>query len=77
MPKREDMKPWVAKAIADSGGKARIPLVAKHIWDHHKTEIESSGDLLYIWQYEMRWAADQLVKEKRLLKKRGVWELLK
>jgi hypothetical protein len=50
--------------------------VAKAIWDKHKRELERT-DLLYTWQYDMRWAAMKLRKKKKL-KKAGtnkVWEL--
>lgn len=34
--------------------------VAKHIWANHEDELKRSGDLFYSWQYDMRWAAQNL-----------------
>jgi len=77
MLKRTDMMPWVVQGLADNGGKTHFIEVAKHIWANHRPEIEASGDFLYKWQYEMRWAADQLAQDKILLRHghTGIWEL--
>lgn len=76
---RKQYKYWVYDAIRDLGGKATPLQVAKHIWQHHKRELEKSGDSFYNWQYEFRWGADALRKEGMLKSakqsKQGVWEL--
>lgn len=57
---REDLKPWILDALKLHGGKARVVQVCKYIWDTHENKIKTSGDLLYTWQYDVRWAAQQL-----------------
>ncbi len=78
MVTRADMVPWVSDAVAAKGGTASIVEIAKHIWVNHERDILASGDLLYKWQYEMRWAGNVLVKAGKLDKtsRRGYWRLL-
>ena len=80
MATKNDLKSWVIQALKEQGGSARIPEVAKHIWDNHEAELRASGDLFYTWQYDMRWAADRLRAEYRLQPKprgeRGPWRLI-
>ena len=73
------MKEWVLSALKSLGGKATIVEVAKVVWKEDRPTIEGSGDMLYTWQYDMRWAADLLRREGHLRPtrqvKKGVWEL--
>ena len=76
---RDDMKPWIIAALKAHGSKARVVQVCKYIWDHYENEIRAAGDLLYTWQYDVRWAAQNL-RDEGILKsmegnKRGPWEL--
>jgi hypothetical protein len=57
---RDDLVDWVYAAVAARNGVASIVEVAKHIWEHHENDLRKSNDLFYIWQYEMRWAAQKL-----------------
>jgi hypothetical protein len=75
MVTRESLKPWIVDALKNLAGKSRIPQIGRYIWEKHQAELEASGDFFYIRQYEMRWAGDQLVKEKRIVKA-GAWELI-
>jgi hypothetical protein len=79
MATKDDLKDWVIQALMAHRGEAPIIGVAKHIWDTHESELRASGDLFYSWQYDMRWAADQLRREGRLQPKpkgdRGPWRL--
>ena len=45
------------RCVKRNGGSAGIVEICKHIWQFHEAEIRNSGDLLYTWQYDMRWAA--------------------
>lgn len=76
---REIMADWVEAAIKDLGGSGKILDIAKHVWNHHEHDIRAKGDLLYEWQYELRWSGDLLRKEGVIrpvgASKRGVWEL--
>lgn len=66
MSRREDLKNWVYEAVLANGGEASVLQVAKHIWDSHGQQLTGSGDLFYTWQYDMRWAAQTLRRERRL-----------
>jgi hypothetical protein len=76
---REDLKPIILAALGSVGNKERIARIAKFVWDNYQTDLKASGDFFYTWQYDLRWAGDQLVKEGRLDKTshRGMWERLK
>ena len=77
---REDLQSWVTDALNGNGGQATLVQVAKHIWENHEAELRQSGNLLYTWQYDMRWAANVL-RHKKIMKSvetsnRGTWELV-
>ena len=79
MASRNDMKVWVADALASMGGAAWPKEVAKYIWDNYEVEIRRSGSLLYTWQYDARWAATVMRKDGVLKPVHGrtdkPWEL--
>jgi hypothetical protein len=70
---------WVTEALRELGGSAPLVDICRLIWRDHRWELESSGDLLYTWQYDTRWAAHRLRLDGRLKpadeSPRGVWEL--
>jgi hypothetical protein len=76
--KRSDLVDWVHQALAELGGEARIPEIAKQIWKNHEKDLKGS-DIFYTWQYDMRWAANRLRHQKILggvgSSARGVWAL--
>ena len=76
---RDHLKVWVYEAIQHHGGEARLLDVAKYIWHNHERELQDSGDLFFKWQYDMRWAANVLRHENKLLRpkdtKRGYWAI--
>lgn len=76
---KDDLKLWVLEAVTALGGKAKLLDVAKYIWAHHEPDLRVSGDLFYKWQYDMRWAANVLRHEGKLVMPedapRGVWAL--
>ena len=78
---RESIMDAVVTAVRAHGGKATIVQVAKYIWDNHESDLKASGDLFYLWQYEMRWAAQRLSKAGKLdyarESGRNVWQLVK
>lgn len=80
MLKRDDMKELVIKAIRAAGGKSWPKDVAKFIWDGYEKELKASGDFLYTWQYDVRWAAQALRNEGVLKPVNGrrdlPWELV-
>ena len=74
---KEDLKEAVYRAVVHHGGKAKLIDVAKYVWHHHESDLRASGDRFYRWQYEMRWAANELRHEGRIAPTedgpRGVW----
>jgi hypothetical protein len=79
MADRSDLQEWVIRALRDLGAAARIVEICRNIWEHHEDELRRSGDLFFTWQYEMRWAGQQL-RDKGVLRsvhgsKSQRWEL--
>ena len=68
MTKKERLQKWIVDALVSQGASS-VTEVAKHIWVNHEPELKASGDLLFTWQYDMRWAAQEL-QDKQLLDKR-------
>jgi hypothetical protein len=78
---REKLQLWVRQALGDLGGEGLITDVMKRIWADHEHGLKQLGDTFYTWQYDARWAADQLRKTGHLsFRKEGprnVWVLKK
>jgi len=79
MATKADLKDWIVDALKASGGRAPHIDVAKYIWANHRDDLEAAGNLFYTWQYDMRWAADRLRRESKLMPKpkgdQGPWQL--
>ncbi len=75
---RYGLEPIVVAALKANGGEARVVEVAKYIWAHHEADLRASGDFFFIWQYDMRRAAENL-RNRGVLKPYdkllGKWEL--
>ena len=67
---RETLKDYTIDAIRDLGGEATHIDIARHVWRCHKNELRSSGDFFYRWQYDLRWAVTNLMRDG-LIEKRG------
>lgn len=78
MSLREDLVPIVDATIRKLGGSASIREIAKDIWLNHEPMLRAAGDDFYVWQYEMRWAGQYLVKKGTITKTdpKGIWRLL-
>jgi hypothetical protein len=76
---REVMTEWVVEALQQLGGRGTILDISRRVWDRHEPDIRAAGDLLYEWQYELRWAGDILRRDGVLRPTddvpRGIWEL--
>lgn len=76
---RKLMTDWVVEALEDLGGRATFLEISKHVWKHREEEIRRIEDLLFEWQYELRWAAHFLRRNGTLRaateSPRGVWQL--
>jgi hypothetical protein len=61
------------------GGSATPAEACEHIWNTYEQELRESGKLFFTWQYDVRWAA-LVLRKNRIIKPaedspRGVWEL--
>lgn len=75
---KSDLKDCVMEALVELGGSGTITDISKVVWRRHEPDLRSSGDLFYTWQYDIRWAGQQLrdagvLKEARSGTRR--WEL--
>lgn len=60
MADRSSLKGWVLTALRELDGEGKIVEVCKIVWRDHGDELEASGDLFFTWQYDIRWAAQDL-----------------
>jgi hypothetical protein len=81
MATKYDLQQWVEEALMSLGGSGTLVEVAREIWLRHESDLRSSGDLFYTWQYDMRWAAQALRDTGRArpasATRRGRWELIR
>jgi hypothetical protein len=79
MASKYDLAEWLVEALKANGGKGTIVTLCKQIWKNHENELRASGDLFYTWQYDVRWAANELRRTGRMkaveVSSRGIWEL--
>lgn len=80
MADKYDLQNWLIEALLFHGKSARIVDVCKYVWEKYEQELRASGDLFYTWQYDIRWAATELRKRRRMkaahISPRGLWELI-
>ncbi|WP_279479310.1 hypothetical protein [Aureimonas sp. SK2] len=60
---REHFVEWVIAALKAYDGEATIVEVCRHIWEHHEGQLREAGDHFFTWQYDVRWAANQLARK--------------
>ena len=76
---KEDLPDLILEALNAKNGSASLVDVCKFIWENHQGHIESSGDLFFTWQYDIRWAANKLRRSGKMkaaeLSPKGLWEL--
>jgi len=57
---KADLKAWVVEALETLGGSGTVIQVTREVWRRHEHDLQASGDLFFTWQYDIRWAAQQL-----------------
>lgn len=74
--KKEELPDIVAEALMHLGGSGRLRDVAKYVWENYEGDLRASGWLFYTWQYDIRWAANEL-RRRGVMKPstRLEWEL--
>ena len=79
MVNRQTMTNWVLGALKSLGGHGTIMQICKKVWEMHREEITGDAEMVYKWQYEIRWSGNMLRRERRLKQAsespRGIWEL--
>ena len=81
MATRFDLESWLPEALERMPGRsADIVTICREVWKEHEQKLGNSGDLFYTWQYDTRWAANRLRRQKILkpveTSPKGVWELV-
>lgn len=71
MATKRDLETWIVQALRDQGHEMSVVEVARHVWEHHEPELRDSGDLFFTWQYDLRWAAQNLRNDGVLASKEG------
>jgi hypothetical protein len=76
---KTDLDNEIVGALGKLGGGATIVDICKEIWTDRAADLQTSGDLFFTWQYDVRWAANRLRRSGVLRpaeeSPRGVWEL--
>ena len=75
MSTKSDLQEWIIEALEALGGEAHLTRIAEHIWENHQAELQTSGDLFFTWQYDMRWQAQHLQDAGKLKKLTKSWRL--
>jgi len=80
MATKLDLVDWLIVALKANGGKGTIVQLCMYIWRQHEADLRSSGDLFYTWQYDVRWAANELRRGRKMrsveVSPKGIWELV-
>jgi hypothetical protein len=74
-----DLADWLYNALKANNGRGTIVHLCKEIWKNHENDLRVAGDLFYTWQYDVRWAANELRRSGKMkpvdLSPKGIWEL--
>ena len=70
MATKQALKGWILEALSKRG-PSTVTEVAREIWHTHEAELRASGDLFFTWQYDMRWQAQKLQEELKLVKQKS------
>lgn len=66
MATKGELPDWIVEALITLGGAGSVVEVSRQVWTTHADDLESSGDLFFTWQYDLRWAAKKLRDAGRL-----------
>ncbi len=75
----KEMEIILIENLKKLGGKSHFVPICRLVWGNHENWIRRSENMLFIWQYELGWAATRLRKKGIMLPdsglKDGTWEL--
>lgn len=60
MLNKQDLPRVVLESLKRLGGSGTVLDVCKDVWESNEAELRVSGDIFFTWQYDIRWAAQQL-----------------
>lgn len=76
---KEVLRGWIIEALEALGGVGKLLDVCREVWSRHQLDLEAAGDLLFTWQYDIRWAATTLRHDGVLIpadeQVQGRWQL--
>ncbi|PRZ08591.1 hypothetical protein BCE75_101289 [Isoptericola sp. CG 20/1183] len=79
MADKHILREWVLEALEELNGRGTVVEVSQVVWRRHESDLRAAGSLFYTWQYDIRWAAQQLRNEGLLRKtaprSRDPWSL--
>lgn len=70
MADKHSLKLWIVDALRELGGEGTVVEVCREVWSRHASELEASGDIFFTWQYDIRWAAQDL-RDRGVLVREG------
>jgi hypothetical protein len=79
MADKNQLKQWVLEALSELGGSGSVVDVCEVIWRRHEPHLRVTRDLFFTWQYDVRWAAQELRDAGELTSlagnRRGPWQI--
>ncbi|MGR3344582.1 MAG: hypothetical protein ACU0DI_15415 [Paracoccaceae bacterium] len=76
MTTKKDLGDWILESLQELEGEANVADIARAIWERHEDELRRSGRLFFTWQYDMRWAGQNLQQAGKLTKLYRSWRLI-
>lgn len=77
---KTDLPDLLYLTIQKLGGSANMMTIFKEFWKNYGNQLSPKDDLFYTWNYDIRWAATELRKTKRMKptinSDKGVWEII-
>lgn len=71
MATKHDLQGWIIEILRDAGREMSVLEVSREVWQRYEPQLRASGSLFYTWQYDLRWAAQELRNNGKLTPKRG------
>ena len=76
MKNNTPMENMLIDALKHFKGPTLILDVSKYIWNKYEDDIRKSDEMLYKWQYKLRWAATMLHQKGTItMDKKGTYGL--
>ncbi len=63
---RKDLPDLLYKTISSLGKKAPMTIVFREFWKLYACNLDSSENMFYTWNYDLRWAATELRKKGKM-----------